>query len=65
MISDWMSMLIAPWASRPVISEPRRTGVTRKRSMTPRSRSSMTGIPAQPDANSAVITTTPGARKVR
>ena len=37
-------------------------GVTRKRSMTPRSMSSMSAMPLQPADESAVITTTPGAR---
>ena len=62
MISDWIAVVSPPCARRPVISDERRTGETRKRSMTPRSRSSMTGIPVHPAPKNAVITTTPGAR---
>jgi hypothetical protein len=45
-----------------VISDERLTGETRKRSTTPRSRSSIIGMPLQPAVKNAVITTTPGAR---
>ena len=55
-------MVSALEASRPEISELRRTGLTRKRSMTPRLMSSITGMPVQPAPKKAVITTTPGAR---
>ena len=62
MISDWIVVVSAQEVSRPEISELRRTGETRKRSITPRSMSSITGMPAQPAPKKAVITTTPGAR---
>jgi hypothetical protein len=43
---------------------PRCTGETSIRLMTPESMSSMKFMPLQPAENSAVITTTPGVRKV-
>ncbi len=48
------------WRMRPKISEERVTGETRKRSMTPRSMSSIIAIPPQPAEKKAVITITPG-----
>ena len=62
MIAVWTTIWSDAFASRPVISDERRTGETRKRSMTPRSRSSIIGMPLQPAVKNAVITTTPGAR---
>jgi hypothetical protein len=47
---------------RPTISELRCVGPARKRSRRPRSISSMTPMPDQPLAISAVITMMPGAR---
>ena len=63
MIADWITPTRAPWTSRPAMSEPRLTGLTRKRSTTPRSRSSIRLIPLQPALNRQVITTMPGVRK--
>ena len=48
----------------PATSEARRAGETRKRSITPRSRSLMMPIPLQPAEKRAVITTMPGTRKL-
>jgi hypothetical protein len=62
MISAWIAMLSELCSTRPLISALRRTGETRKRSTTPRSRSSIIDIPPQPAENTAVIMTTLGAR---
>ena len=48
MITVWTTICSDACASRPVISDERRTGETRNRSTTPRSRSSIIGIPLQP-----------------
>ena len=44
------------------LSAPRQTGETRKRSITPRSMSSMNAMPFQPADEIAVMTITPGVR---
>ena len=62
MISDWTTMITVPFISRPMISEPRTTGETRKRSRIPLSMSSITAMPLQPAEKSADITTIPGVR---
>ncbi len=62
MISDWMTMLNELWSRRPLISELRFAGETRKRSITPRSMSSIIAMPLQPAEKNAVITITPGVR---
>ena len=49
--------------SRPEMSDPRLAGDTRKRSITPRSMSSMRPIPLQPAEKRQVMTTMPGVRK--
>jgi hypothetical protein len=61
-IADWITETIASWTSRPVIRAWRPTGETRNRSMTPRLRSSITPMPAQPPAKAPVMTTIPGVR---
>ena len=63
MITAWITPTMAPWMSRPAMSEPRLAGETRKRSTTPRSMSSMRPMPLQPAEKRQVITTMPGVRK--
>ncbi len=63
MMTDWIRTTTASLTSRPRISASRRTGDTRKRSVTPLLRSSISAIPLQPEENSADMATTPGTRK--
>ncbi len=63
MMADWMTPTMAPWTSRPAMSELRLAGLTRNRSTTPRSMSSMRSMPLQPALNRQVMTTMPGVRK--
>ena len=65
MIPVCTSVVTCWCSSEPAISEPRRTGETSHRSITPRSASVMKPIPAQPLENSAVMTTIPGVRYAR
>ena len=62
MMIDWITIEITLCSIRPAMIEPRCTGAIRKRSTTPRSMSLRRPIPPQPEPNSAVIITTPGAR---
>ena len=62
-ITSVCTTVVTCWlSSDPVITDPRRTGETSSRSITPRSASVMKAIPAQPLENSADITTIPGVR---
>ena len=63
MIADWMMPTSAPWTRRPAMSELLLAGLTRKRSTTPRSMSSMRPMPLQPALKRQVMTTMPGVRK--
>jgi hypothetical protein len=60
--SDWSMTCTRFWPTRPAISGRRRTGVTSRRSVTPRSRSSTVVMPFQPLEKNAVMTSTPGTR---
>ena len=62
-MTDWMIATRPNCSSRPQMSDPRRTGVTRKRSMIPPEMSSMRLMPLQPAEKKAVMTTMPGVRK--
>ncbi len=62
MMSVWMRIVSTCGVTRPSMIAPRLVGATRKRSMTPRSRSSITPMPLQPPANMALMTTMPGVR---
>ena len=63
MISAWITTITASCPRGPAISEPRRAGETRKRSITPRSRSLMIPMPLQPAEKRAVMAMMPGTRK--
>ncbi len=62
MISACNIAVTADCRTRAAISAERRTGVARKRSTTPRSRSSIVPMPAQVPEKNAVITAIPGVR---
>ena len=63
MMADWMTATMPSCAMRPQMRAARLTGVTRKRSTTPRFMSSMMPMPLHPAENRQVITTMPGVRK--
>jgi hypothetical protein len=62
MMSDWITIVIVCWTTRPASSAGRLIGDTSRRSVTPRSRSSSRPMPVQPAEKNAVMITMPGAR---
>jgi hypothetical protein len=58
------TMIVTAWLTTDAaIIAPRLTGEESRRSITPRSMSSMNDIPAHPLVNRTVMITTPGVRK--
>ncbi|HWG65651.1 MAG TPA: hypothetical protein VG253_28545 [Streptosporangiaceae bacterium] len=62
MITDWIAVVIDCMATEVLVMADRCNGMTRKRSMIPRSISSRTPIPLHMLVDRALITTTPGTR---